>query len=462
LRTFLQDTIAAISTPTGEGGIGIVRISGPNALEISSEILRFKNKTSISETLSHTIALASVVDNEDLLEIDEVLVSIMRAPNTYTREDVVEINCHGNNVALRNTLRLILKAGARIAEPGEFTKRAFMNGRIDLAQAEAVIDIIKSRTEAGLKAAINQLEGNLSLEIKRLSEEIVEVLVQIEATIDFSDEDIQILPREKLINILIAATNRVGELIRTSIKGRIVKDGLRTAIIGRPNVGKSSVLNALLRMEKAIVTDIPGTTRDIVEETININGIPLILKDTAGLRDTSDKIEKIGVELAHRAIDTADIILCVIDGSEELKHEDFKIIDKCKDNNAILVINKSDISHGKAAYKMKLPEEFYGFVEVSAKTGQGIRELEQMIEKMIIRDELNSGEVMITNIRHEQLLEFTHDHLNEARNLIERMQPEEVIAIVLREALDALGEITGETISENILEQIFSRFCIGK
>jgi tRNA modification GTPase len=459
---FQDDTIAAISTTIGEGGIGIVRISGDEAIHIANKILLLKGKGNIQEVKSHSVKLAKVVDFNDGLEVDEVLVNIMRAPNTYTREDIVEINCHGSNVSLKKTLQLALEAGARIAEPGEFTKRAFLNGRIDLAQAEAVIDIIKAKTESGLKTAASQLEGGLSKEIENIERIITEALVQIEAAVDFSDEDIEVLPKEELLDSIKESIAKIEDLLRTAIKGRIVKDGLNTVIIGRPNVGKSSILNAILRTEKAIVTEIPGTTRDIIEETISVKGIPLIIKDTAGLRSSDDKVEVIGIELAKKAMEDADLVLCVIDGSAELTEEDEQIVGNIKDKNSIIVINKSDLEKSESVRKYKIPAEVGGYVEVSAISGAGISVLEKEIEKLFIDGETTIGETLVTNVRHEQILEKAKELLKEALSQILLDQPEEIVAISLNDSLNILGEITGKSITDDILGHIFNRFCIGK
>lgn len=463
MKVYNNDTIAAISTAIGDGAIGIVRLSGERAVEIAGKILRQKNSKSLSERHSHSIFLASVIDPEDGSLVDEVLVSIMRAPNTYTREDIVEINCHGGAVALRKTLGLALAAGARIAEPGEFTKRAFLNGRIDLAQAEAVIDTIKSRTDAALRAAIKQLEGGLSHEIRDIAEDLANVLTQIEAAVDFSDEDIETLPKQHLIKMLRSADSKIEQLINTAVRGRILKDGVKTAIIGRPNVGKSSLLNALLRKERAIVTPVPGTTRDIIEEVINVRGVPLILTDTAGIRDSDDEVEKIGIEFSRQAIRAADIILCVLDASQQICDEDRDLINEIEQETAVLVLNKADLPQKLSAENLQLPENFKAVVKVSAISGAGIEVLEQEIEKILLDGSaVAAGSTIVTNARHEQQLKLALGHTREAISLIEADQPEEIVSTVLKESLDCLAEITGEAIGDDILGRIFSQFCIGK
>lgn len=463
MRLYGNDTIAAISTAVGEGGIGIVRVSGQNALEVVEKIIREKSGEPLSKRKSRTMFLAMVIDPADGVQVDEVLVSVMRAPNTYTREDIVEINCHGGIIPLRKTLSLVLKAGARAAEPGEFTKRAFLNGRIDLAQAEAVIDAIKAKTDLALKSAVNQIEGGLSKEINTLAEKVADVLTQIEAAVDFSDEDIEVTPYNRLIVVLGEVERKLEEVIKTSIAGQIIKEGIRTVIVGRPNVGKSSLLNALLKKERAIVTPVPGTTRDVIEEVVNVNGIPLVLKDTAGLREPEDEVEKIGVELTKRTIKTAEIALCVIDGSEELQPEDVSLLNEVNDTKAILVINKADLPRAKAIGELKLPSNFVGRVEISALTGAGMDELKLAIERSVLDGGIDiSGTSIVTNARHEQLLKSALRGASEAVALINAEQPEEIIATVLNEILDDLGEITGEHIGEDVLGRIFSQFCIGK
>ncbi|MDI6715625.1 MAG: tRNA uridine-5-carboxymethylaminomethyl(34) synthesis GTPase MnmE [Actinomycetota bacterium] len=458
-----DDTIAAISTAVGEGGIGIVRLSGRQAITIAEKVIKPKEGAGLKERRSHSIFLANVVDPESGLEIDEVLVTIMRAPNTYTREDVVEINCHGGVVSLKKTLNSVLHAGARAADPGEFTKRAFLNGRIDLAQAEAVIETIRAKTEAGLRAAINQLEGGLSKNIKSVAEKIADVLTQVEAAVDFSDEDIETLPSKALSEMLFQSERELEALLSTSVRGRMIREGIRTAIVGKPNVGKSSLLNALLRRERAIVTPIPGTTRDVIEEVINLGGVPLRLIDTAGIRESEDEIESIGLELTRRAIKEAELILLVVDGSQDQDSEDLSLVGEIAGTSAILVVNKQDLPQSKSIDRFALNRNFKAVVRVSALTGYGIKELEKKIEETFFAGDIEAEDTaIITNARHEQLVEKALDNIREAKRLIDINQPEEIVAVFLQEALDNLGEITGETIGEDVLGRIFSQFCIGK
>jgi len=463
MRLSINDTIAAISTAVGEGGIGIVRISGPEAVTVVDSIFKNKKGLPLHQRKSHSILIGNIVSPEDGAVVDEVLVSVMRAPNTYTKEDVVEINCHGGGVALRKTLGLAIKAGARPAEPGEFTKRAFLNGRIDLAQAEAVIDIIKSRTEVALKAAVNQLEGGLSKKVNAVAESIAGVQTQLEAAVDFSDEDIDVLPAEELLNILNTSKRELEKLYESSMKGRILREGIRTAIVGQPNVGKSSLLNAILGTERAIVTAIPGTTRDVIEETISIKGIPLCLKDTAGIRAARDEVEKIGVELSRQAIRTSELVLCVVDGSRDIGEEDLALIKEIDSDVAILIVNKADLPQSLSVKELVLPKNFKGRVEVSALSGAGLEDLEMEIEEIFFNGRLELLDTaIITSARHEQLVERSIEGIKEAILLLTEGQPEEIISTVLSDVLNDLGEVTGQSIGEDVLGRIFGQFCIGK
>ncbi|MHB8842145.1 MAG: tRNA uridine-5-carboxymethylaminomethyl(34) synthesis GTPase MnmE [Candidatus Aquicultor sp.] len=458
-----NDTIAAISTAVGEGGIGIVRISGDEAVAVAEKIIKKRDGEGLGALRSHSMFLASVIDPVDGSQVDEALVSIMRSPHTYTCEDVVEINCHGGVMALRKTLGVVLGAGARAAEAGEFTKRAFLNGRIDLTQAEAVIDTIRSKTDAALKAAVSQLEGGLSERIREVAEKVADVLTQVEAAVDFSDEDIETLPAPILLGLLNEADHVIGHLLTTAIRGRMIKEGVRTAIVGKPNVGKSSLLNALLRKERAIVTPIPGTTRDVIEETITIKGIPLVLRDTAGIREASDEVERIGVRLAQEAIKTAEIVLFVVDGNQQITAEDTRLIHEVDGEALILVVNKADLPMSRSAQGLAVPERFKARVELSALSGDGIEVLEDTVEKILLAGSLDAaGSAIVTNARHEQLLQHAQAGINEAMELITTGRPEEIVATVLRDVLDSLGEITGETVGEDVLGRIFGQFCIGK
>ena len=464
----LDDTIAAISTPIGEGGIGIVRMSGPEALTILQRIFVKGKPTNTQYPISNIhppnhLHYGHVLDPETSEIIDEVLASHMKAPRTYTRQDVVEINCHGGIVPLRRILELCLRHGARLASPGEFTLRAFINGRIDLAQAEAVLDIVRAKTEAGLRVAVGQLEGRLSDQIRALRAQLIDVLAYLEATIDFEDDEI---PERDITPDLEGARRQLERLLAQADRGVIYRQGIRTAIVGKPNVGKSSLLNALLRTSRAIVTPIPGTTRDTLEETLNLRGIPLILVDTAGIvAETEDVIEQLGIERSRRALAQADLALLVVDGSEPLTEADRQIADLATGKSAILVVNKIDLPRVAADFDI-LPEATRAetlAVEISALTGEGLEELEETIVEVVFSGQvLASDETLVSSPRHKDVLKRTLDHLVSAQGTHSQGMPADFVAIDLTSAVNALGEITGETITEDLLEVIFSEFCVGK
>ncbi len=468
----LDDTIAAISTPIGEGGIGIVRMSGPQALDILSTIFVRGRPTRISVTdfadsrihvqddlvlASHRLYYGHIVEAEQGEVVDEVLVSYMRAPHTYTRQDVVEINCHGGIVPLRRVLELTLRGGARLARPGEMTLRAFLNGRLDLAQAEAVLDIVQAKTEAGLRVAVDQLEGRLSDQIRAVRASLLAVLAYLEATIDFAEEDI---PFQDIAPPLAAARDKLEKLLAGADQGLVYRQGVRTAIVGKPNVGKSSLLNALLHTSRAIVTPIPGTTRDTLEETINLRGIPLVLVDTAGITATEDVIERLGIERSRRALAQADLVLMVVDGSQALDQADGAIAALIGDRATILVINKSDLPRlaEAAAFLPQLPR-----VAISALTGQGLEELEEAIVERVFAGQVWVSDLpLVSSPRHKDVLRRALDYVLAAEQSHRENMPADFVTIDLTAAVNALGEITGETASENLLDTIFSHFCIGK
>ncbi|MFZ5645072.1 MAG: tRNA uridine-5-carboxymethylaminomethyl(34) synthesis GTPase MnmE [Bacillota bacterium] len=452
-----NDTIAAITTPPGEGSVGIVRISGEKAFSVAEKLFRTARKKNWLEE-SFKMHYGHVFDSAGNV-IDEVLLTVMRAPRTYTREDIVEINCHGGSVPLRETLKAVLDAGVRMAEPGEFTKRAFLNGRIDLSQAESVIDIIRSKTEASLKVAVSQLGGGLSRKIADLQYKILGVLAQLEATIDFPEDDIEEKNKKEMENSAAEIVRELDTLIEAAARGRIYREGIMTVITGRPNVGKSSLLNALLGRERAIVTNIPGTTRDIIEETINIRGIPLILADTAGLRETKDVVEKIGVEKTKQFLTEANLILFVVDASEGMTDDDRGILEIVDREKTLLIINKVDIAGDE------LDSKLYGIphVEISALKGEGIEKLEEKIEQMVTGGKaVIPDSVIISNVRHESILVRARSHMEEFRSLLGESVPPDLLSIDVRAAWEALGEITGSTVTEDLLDRIFSDFCIGK
>jgi len=451
-------TIAAIATAPGEAGIGIVRISGDKAVEILKKVFKPKRKTDIDEIPSRTVVYGYAVDNNGMV-LDEVLVIIMRKPYSYTTEDVVEIHCHGGIVPVRRIMEEVLRSGAYIAEPGEFTKRAFLNGRIDLAQAEAVIDVITSKTETGLNAALDQLEGELSKEIKEIMSMLLSMLAHIEASIDFPEHDVEEITVEKIRDMLIEAKASAAALAESFEEGKIVRDGLSTAIIGRPNVGKSSLLNVLLKESRAIVTEVPGTTRDIIEEFLNIGGVLIKLIDTAGIRETEDIVERIGVERTKTAIDNSDLVILVLDASEELSREDIEIMDSIKGKKVIVVLNKTDL--GLNINEKHLTDLFGddNIVEMSVKERIGIDRLEERIKGLVFHGRLSIGKnKMVTSIRHKNLLDRALESMEKALSSIEEGIPVDLISVDIREAWSNLGAITGDTVEEDIV----SKFCIGK
>lgn len=452
-----SDTIAAISTPAGEAGIGIVRISGPGVVGIISEIFRSPKGKRLDA--SHRIYYGFIHDPETGTDVDEVLLTVMRAPRTYTREDVVEINCHGGMVPIRRVLELTLKHGARLAEPGEFTKRAFLNGRIDLSQAEAALDLIRAKTEAAEKIALDQLRGVLSEKVNGLREGLINVCANVEAHLDFPEEEIEPHALDEIKTEISGAEEMTNALSQSFDEGRLFREGLKAAIVGRPNVGKSSLLNALLGSERAIVTEAPGTTRDTIEEHISISGLPLKVVDTAGIRETHGMAEKEGVRRSLRALDDADLVLGVLDGSMPLHEEDQVVLEKLKDKDSIIVINKKDLGTLESIRDL----EFRGRkIELSAKTGEGLEGLKQIIYDSALASggALTEG-VVVTNLRHKLSLDAAREGLRGAIASMDN-QPLEITAVELRSALDSLGEIVGVVTTDDILNRIFEDFCIGK
>lgn len=457
----LDDTIAAISTPLGEAGIGIVRMSGAEAFHIAGEIFRSRSGRGLASLTSHSVHYGLIVDSEEGDVIDEVLLTPMRAPRTYTREDVLEISCHSGRSPLRRILELCLRKGARLAEEGEFTKRAFLNGRIDLVQAEAVIDVIKAKTDLGHQAAMNQLAGGLSEEVNGLRDRIKEMLAHIEAWVDFPEEDIDELPYEEIINRTKELMVQIDSLLESADRGKILREGISVAIAGRPNVGKSSLLNALLKEERAIVTPIPGTTRDVIEESLNVRGIPIRLIDTAGIRSTEDVIEKEGVSRSWRFIDEADLVLWVLDATEELSSEDGALLSRVSERKSVAVVNKIDLERRIDLGKIRA--YYPNPVEVSATKGWGLDELEEEVYRLFFGGEVVSDDrTLVTNVRHKDALRRTEESLLNVIATAENGLSGEFLALDLRAALRSLGEIVGETTTEDILDVIFSQFCIGK
>ena len=454
----LFDTIAAISTPRGEGGIGIIRISGDKSFEILDKIFNTKNPN--RDLGFYKFNYGFIHDNGKI--VDEVMAVRMKAPKTYTCEDVVEINCHGGHLISEKVLELVLKNGARHAEQGEFTKRAFMNGRIDLSQAEAVMDIIQGKTEKSISLSLEQLRGDLRDKIGSFKKALLDVTAHVNVVLDYPEEGIDDpLPsnlRENLENVYAEADR----LISSYDKGKKIKEGIKTVIAGKPNVGKSTLLNSLLKEERAIVTHIPGTTRDVIEEIINIKGIPLVLTDTAGIRKTEDIVENIGVEKSKKFIENADLVLLVLDASRELESEDREVIQEIQNNNkkTIVLLNKIDLER-----KIELDEfRLENILEISAKDNIGIEDMEERIYSYIVEEKVedSSEKLIITNIRHKTALEKTKDAIRNIFETIDAGMPMDLISVDLKEALDSLSEITGEISSEDILDHVFGNFCVGK
>jgi len=460
----MKDTIAAISTPPGESGLGIVRVSGPAALKIVATIFKPKKEKILAEMPSYSAHYGFVIDPASGETIDEVIVTFMKAPATYTREDVVEINCHGGLISVRRTLELLLKYKARLAEPGEFTKRAFLNGRIDLAQAEAVFDIIKAKTEESLKAAVLQLKGGLSEKMNEVAETLKNTCVKVEANIEFAEEENETTDMAGIKKDLLKVLKTLRDLLATAEGGIILREGIKTSIIGKPNAGKSSLLNELLNEERAIVTHIPGTTRDIIEETINIGGIAFVLSDTAGIREAKDLVEKKGIDRSLRSLAEADLLLVVFDGARELEKEDIEIIKITRAKNIIAVINKTDLQPAKTTEKQlrKLLKN-KTLVKISLVNKSGMEKLKKEMGKVALKKGAGSKEsIIITNVRHKELLSSAAASLKKAVKSIEEKMSEEFVALDIRGALDYIGCITGRVSAEDILNKIFSDFCIGK
>jgi tRNA modification GTPase len=481
---FMQnDTIAAIATPPGIGGIGVIRVSGADAFEAVRSIFR-RPGAQAGIPASHLLAYGQIVDPKTEEILDEVFAAFMRAPRTYTREDVVEIQGHGGPLILQRILRLVLAQGARMADPGEFTLRAFLNGRLDLAQAEAVMDLIDAQTEAGQRLALQQLRGHVSTQVQEARHSILGVVARIEASIDFPEDDIPTPQPHELAPLIAVAQKQVSALIAGSEQGRLYRQGLRTAIIGRPNVGKSSLLNALLRSERAIVTPVAGTTRDTVEEVANLRGIPLHLIDTAGITPTSDPVEQIGVQRSRAAAESADLILLVFDGSESLtaqdsqvsqelhtlgfgageRHDDASLSSASNTSRpVIIVVNKSDCPQRLQDEELEALWPQAPLVSTSTLTGAGLAQLEETIADLVTSGKtLHSESVLVTSTRHQEALRRAAAHLDASVASLNQRLPLDFVSIDLRAAYDALGEITGETASDDLLEQIFSEFCIGK
>lgn len=452
-------TIAAISTPVGVGGIAVIRLSGSLAIDIADKVYRGRKKLADVET--HTVNYGFIKDADENT-VDEVLVTVMRAPRSYTKEDVVEISTHGGLVASKNVLKCLISAGAYPAEPGEFTKRAFLNGRIDLSQAEAIIDVINSKTSLAQQNAMSQMSGGLSKEINSARADLISLAASMQVIIDYPDEELEDVTCDDIYERTTAVKNKIEKMIASSENGKIIKDGIRAVISGKPNVGKSSLLNFLAREERAIVTDIAGTTRDIIEETVNLDGVPLILTDTAGIRQTDDAVEKIGVERSLKSVSGADLNIVVLDASTEPDDEEKKLIDDTEGKKRIVIINKSDIRLEDAVKKVKelLKDEP---IEISVKNGDGVDVLVNHIKEMYKLGEIGKNEnSIITNIRHLSALQRAKEALENVCDAISSGMPSDIASIDLNIAIESLGEITGASVSEDIVSAIFHDFCVGK
>lgn len=459
----LEDTIAAIATPSGQGGIGIVRISGKEALAVADAVLSLPGGKTLSQLQSHTVHYGWVVDAKSGNHIDEVLITLMKAPKSYTAQDVVEINCHGGMTVIRAVLQAVLNAGARLAAPGEFTKRAFLNGRMDLAQAEAVIDIIQAKTKNFLRQSQHQLKGELSAQLNLMREELIKIYTMVEALINFPEDGIDAQNRQQILGRISVQGQNINKLLISSESGRILKEGIRIVLCGKPNVGKSSLLNALLKEQRAIVTDIAGTTRDVLEESAQIKGIPIALVDTAGILEPRDLIEEEAVKRSHLYIKSADLVLLVLDHSSPLEGQDMLLMDQLKSARVLVVINKMDI---KGHVDISIPQKIFGpdkVIKVSALESQTMQSLETKIVELIQKDKnLDTQGILISNIRHIKALEAAQENLQGACRLMNENTSFEFISEEIKSAVNQLDAITGRNIDEDLLDRIFSEFCIGK
>ncbi|MCG2527775.1 tRNA uridine-5-carboxymethylaminomethyl(34) synthesis GTPase MnmE [Staphylococcus epidermidis] len=456
------DTITSISTPMGEGAIGIVRLSGPQAIEIGD--ILYKGKKKLSEVETHTINYGHIIDPETNETVEEVMVSVLRAPKTFTREDIIEINCHGGILTINRILELTMTYGARMAEPGEYTKRAFLNGRIDLSQAEAVMDFIRSKTDRASKVAMNQIEGRLSDLIKKQRQSILEILAQVEVNIDYPEyDDVEDATTDFLLEQSKRIKEEINRLLETGAQGKIMREGLSTVIVGRPNVGKSSMLNNLIQDNKAIVTEVAGTTRDVLEEYVNVRGVPLRLVDTAGIRDTEDIVEKIGVERSRKALSEADLILFVLNNNEPLTEDDQTLFEVIKNEDVIVIINKTDLEQRLDVSELREMIGDMPLIQTSMLKQEGIDELEIQIKDLFFGGEVqNQDMTYVSNSRHILLLKQARQSIQDAIDAAESGIPMDMVQIDLTRTWEILGEIIGESASDELIDQLFSQFCLGK
>jgi len=463
---FTDDTISAIATPLGEGGIGIVRLSGKESIEIAEKIFTSPKKRFLRDVTSYKLVYGHIQDPSSGETVDEVLVAVMRSPHSYPREDIVEINCHSGMVTLRRILELALRGGARLADPGEFTKRAFINGRVDLSQAEAVLDLIRAKTDESRRIALEQLQGGLSERIITLRDKLKDLCALVEAYIDFPEDEIEIASKDEIAKSTDEIMKELQKLLKTYDEAKFFREGLSTAIVGRPNVGKSSLLNALLQKDRAIVTPMPGTTRDVIEEYLNINGLPLRIMDTAGIRDVQNVAEKEGVKRSLQSIENADFVIAIFDSSEPFQDEDFEVIEKIKGKPLIIVVmNKCDLPSvsDKSVIAARFSTRDVLILDISALCGAGLEELKDRIFSSSLKDLKEEKEgVLVTNLRHKIAIEHAAISLGRALSCFEKNKPLEIVALELRDSLDSLGEIVGAVTTDDILDSIFQNFCIGK
>ncbi|KWX81300.1 tRNA modification GTPase [Paenibacillus riograndensis] len=456
-----SDTIAAVSTALGEGGIAIIRVSGPQAIAEVAPL--FRGKTPLTEVESHTVHYGHIISPGDGERMEEVLVTVMKGPRSFTTEDVVEISAHGGVISVRRVMDLLLQRDIRLAEPGEFTKRAFLGGRIDLSQAEAVIDLIRSKSDRAFSVALKQVSGSLSDKIHKLRHTLIEMLAHIEVNIDYPEHDVESLTAEFIKDKSSEVMEGINQLLKTANEGKILREGITTAIVGRPNVGKSSLLNALARDNKAIVTDIPGTTRDVIEEYVTINNIPLKLLDTAGIRETMDVVEKIGVERSKAAFSDADLILLVLNAADELHEDELALMEQIQGRQALVIMNKMDLPSRLEKDKLLSYFSESSIVPMSVLEEEGLDKLEEAISGLFFGGKLESGDLTyVSNVRHIALLKKAYKSLQDAYEAADMLIPIDMIQIDVRLAWEQLGEIIGDTAADSLLDQIFSQFCLGK